>query len=96
MAVTGYDFAPHLLPIGDCISNLERAILVREGISRADDQLPPRMDEPLPDGPAAGRFISAEMLNAMLGDCYARRGWDADGVPQPETLQSLGLVGMLS
>jgi aldehyde:ferredoxin oxidoreductase len=58
LAITGYDFAPHLMTIGERISNLERAILAREGIGRKDDTLPPRMREPVPTGPVAGHFIS--------------------------------------
>lgn len=95
LAVTGYDFAPHLMTIGERISNLERMILVREGIDRRDDTLPPRMKEPLPDGPAAGHAISDEMLDTMLDDYYAVRGWDERGRPRPETLQRLELQATL-
>ena len=91
LAVTGYDFAPHLMTIGERISNLERVILVREGVDRRDDTLRPRMKEPLPDGPAAGHAISDEMLDVMLDDYYAVRGWDGAGKPLPETLQRLEL-----
>lgn len=91
LAITGYDFAPHLMTIGERISNLERAILAREGIGRKDDALPPRMKEPVPTGPAAGHFISDEMLDVMLDEYYALRGWDAQGKPRPETLVKLGL-----
>lgn len=95
VAVTGYDFAPHLMTIGERISNLERLNLVREGIGRKDDALPPRMKEPVPDGPAAGHFISDEMLNTMLDEYYAERGWDEQGRPKPETLERLELTKLI-
>jgi aldehyde:ferredoxin oxidoreductase len=92
LAITGYDFAPHLMEIGERISNLERMILVREGVRRGDDSLPQRMMEAIPSGPAAEHLISREMLNQMLDDYYALRGWDTNGVPKPETLERLGLL----
>jgi aldehyde:ferredoxin oxidoreductase len=92
LAITGYDFAPELMTIGERISNLERLIFVREGISRQDDTLPPRMKEAVPTGPVAGHFISDEMLDVMLDEYYDVRGWDAQGIPLPETLQKFGLA----
>jgi aldehyde:ferredoxin oxidoreductase len=92
LAITGYDFAPELMTIGERISNLERAIFVREGINRKDDALPPRMKETVPNGPVAGHFISDQMLDVMLDEYYSVRGWDALGQPCPETLQKLGLA----
>ncbi len=96
LAITGYDFAPHLMEIGERISNLERMILVREGITRQDDRLPSRMREAVPNGPAAGHFISDSMLDEMLDEYYALRGWDTNGVPTPQTLERLGLLEMLT
>jgi aldehyde:ferredoxin oxidoreductase len=92
LAITGYDFAPHLMTIGERISNLERAILAREGIRRQDDALPPRMSEAVPTGPVTGHFISDQMLGVMLDEYYTVRGWDAQGQPRPETLAKLGLA----
>lgn len=91
LAVTGHDFSPQLMTIGERISNLERSILVREGVSRTDDNLPPRMSEPLPDGPAAGKCISREMLDFMLDDYYRLRGWSDQGRPGAAKLADLGL-----
>lgn len=92
LAITGYNFAPELMTIGERISNLERQIMVREGITRQDDALPPRMSEPVPNGPAEGHFISNQMLDVMLDEYYTVRGWDAQGHPLPETLEKLGLA----
>jgi len=92
LAVTGHDFTPELMAIGERIYNLERLILNREGVRRADDYLPERfMNEAVPDGPAQGRVLSREMYDVMLDEYYSLRGWDSDGVPTPERLCALGL-----
>ena len=96
LAITGYDFAPHLMTIGERISNVERMILVREGIDRSDDTLPPRMREAVPNGPVAGHFISDQMLNTMLDEYYSLRGWDERGKPRAEILEKLELTGILA
>ena len=54
------------------------------------------MKEPIPDGPAAGHFISDDMLNTMLDEYYASRGWDETGKPTPETLDRLQLAGVVA
>ena len=62
---------------------------VREGISRKDDTLPPRIATlARPDGGAAGKVPP---LGIMLHDYYEYRGWDEFGIPMPETLRRLGL-----
>ena len=92
LAITGHDFAPQLMTIGERISNIERMILVREGISRSDDTLPSRMKQAIPSGPAAGHRITDEMLAEMLDEYYAVRGWDNSGLPTLDTLARLGLM----
>ena len=90
--VTGYDFTPELMTIGNRIYTLERLILNREGITRKDDLLPRRiMEEPLPEGMAKGRVITAAMYDGMLDEYYQVRGWDSDGVPKQETLSALSI-----
>jgi len=86
----GYDFtATDFRKTGERIYNLERAFLVREGFSRKDDTLPPRLlEEPLPEGPAEGHTVN---LAPMLDAYYEFRGWDKDGKPTKEKLQELGL-----
>jgi aldehyde:ferredoxin oxidoreductase len=83
-----YDY---LVKLGERAYNLARIFNVREGITRADDTLPPRLlEEPLPEGPAAGKVN--ENLPAMLDKYYELRGWDkATGKPTPEKLKELGL-----
>jgi len=72
--------------------NLCRMFNVREGISRADDALPARLGEPLPEGASAGEIVSGEDLEKLLEEYYELRGWDKNGIPRPETLARLGLI----
>lgn len=83
-----------VLPIGERIVNVERAFNVREGIRRADDNLPRRfLEEPLPFGPAEGHV---NMLEPMLDDYYKVRGWDIEsGIPTDKRLEELGLQEMV-
>lgn len=87
---TGAGYAvDSLLEAGERIFNLERMFLVKAGFSRADDTLPPRMlEEPMPEGPAKGHVVE---LEEMLDEFYGLRGWDENGVPLQEKLESLGL-----
>ena len=87
--VTGYDFTPDLMKIGSRIYTLERLILNREGLRREDDLLPRRMEEPLPEGFAKGKFITPAMYEEMLAEYYQIRGWDSNGIPRQETLSNL-------
>jgi len=91
-AATGMDLTPELMSIGERIILLERLILNREGISRADDYLPPRiMTEPLPEGPARDKVITREMYDVMLEEYYRLRGWDHNGIPGREVAEQLGV-----
>ena len=59
------------------------------GLTNADDILPPRMQEPQPDGGSAGITVD---LKPMLDEYYELRAWDsASGKPKKEKLESLGL-----
>jgi len=50
------------------------------------------MEDPLPDGPAAGMLVERDSLEAMKDAYYQTRGWDQiTGIPTPEKLHSLGL-----
>lgn len=89
--VTGYDFTSKLMEIGSRIYNLERKILILEGITRKDDYLPSRMEEPLNEGASAGHTISRGNYNIMLDEYYQERGWDENGIPTKECLSKLEL-----
>jgi len=90
---TGFNFTvEEYLKTGERIWNLTRLFNVREGITRKDDNLPARfMEEQLPDGAARGQVITEKMLNEMLNEYYALRGWDDNGIPTKEKLKELGL-----
>jgi aldehyde:ferredoxin oxidoreductase len=91
--VTGWDIDLEALEkIGERIFNLERLINVKRGVRRIDDILPYRvMNEPIPEGPSAGRYCSKKNLDIMLDKYYALRGWSKDGVPTNAKLAELGL-----
>jgi len=85
-----------LLKVGERIYNLERLLAVRDGISRRDDTLPPRLlSETLPSGPAEGIKLGKKEFNRMLDEYYEIRGWDAEGRPKREKLEEVGLPKLL-
>ena len=90
-AVSGMDFSTgELIRVGERVYNLERLYNNRQGFTRADDTLPPRLlNEPSPDGPSKG-WVSH--LEPMLEEYYRSRGWDQQGVPKPRKLEDLGLA----
>jgi len=78
-----------LLEMGERIWNMERDYNMKAGIDGAEDTLPERLlKDAAKAGPAKGRVND---LGKMLPEYYQLRGWTADGVPRPETLQRLGL-----
>jgi aldehyde:ferredoxin oxidoreductase len=90
-AVTGRDITPaDLQHIGERIVNIERAINVREGLTRKDETLPERqLKTPLPDGPAKGQTVD---LQTMLDRYYELREWDkVTGIPSRKKLEELDL-----
>jgi aldehyde:ferredoxin oxidoreductase len=92
---TGIPMTPEELDvIGERIENLARLFNIREGKgTRANDTLPWKIKNvPVPDeGPAKGMCVSDEELQLGLDEYYAARGWDSNGVPKVEKLESLGL-----
>jgi len=80
-AVVGEHFTEESLrEIARRIITLERKFNIREGFSRKDDTLPPRLlNEPLPDGLPQGKKV--EGLEKMLDEYYQLRGWDKEGNP---------------
>lgn len=87
----GKTFDPEeLMMTGDRICNIERLFNIREGFTRKDDTLPPRLlEEPMSDGSAKGHVVELETL---LDDYYGVRGWDSEGIPTKEVLDRLGLA----
>ncbi len=48
-------------------------------------------EDKIPSGPNLGKGLTKEMIEDMLDDYYANRGWDHDGNPTREVLGDLGL-----
>jgi aldehyde:ferredoxin oxidoreductase len=90
-AVTGVEYSTgDLIRAGERIWNLERLYNNREGFTKADDSLPPRLlEEPATSAGSAGWV---NHLDEMLEEYYRARGWDEEGVPKQETLEGLGLA----
>lgn len=90
---TGLEFTEQdMWDVGERLNNLCRMFNVREGFSRKDDTLPPRlMTEPLKFGLSKGEKISQEDLDFMLDEYYEARQWDSNGIPTAEKLTALGL-----
>jgi aldehyde:ferredoxin oxidoreductase len=62
---------------------------VRDGITKADDTLPPKMRQAAVVG---GREGKAPLnFDKMLMDYYKLRGWNDNGIPTSESLKALGL-----
>lgn len=80
--------------VGARIWNLTRLFWVREidGFGRDWDLPAPRFyTEPPASGATAGQITSFEDVQRLLDMYYEQRGWDANGIPTPATLESLGL-----
>jgi aldehyde:ferredoxin oxidoreductase len=83
--------------MGDRIYNLMRAYWIREkgGWGRHWDYPPERwFEEPQSTGKMKGVKVDRQKYDQMLSWYYELRGWDQNGVPRKETLESLGLKGV--
>ena len=90
-ATTGFHFTEEaMFEFGERIINLERAYLIREGVTRKDDTLPVRfLKEPLPNGNSKGAIFEIEH---MLDEYYVEREWDVKtGTPKVEKLRKINL-----
>ncbi len=92
-AATGLEMtAEELQTAGERVCNLKKAYNIREGWTRADDSLPPRIfEEPLPTGIAKGTVLSREELSTMIDGYYEARGWNHEGLIPAGKLEELGL-----
>jgi aldehyde:ferredoxin oxidoreductase len=90
---TGWDCSFwELMKAGERRVNMMRQLNARRGFTRADDKLPARIFEPLPDGPAKGRCMKTDEFEQMLDQYYDLMGWDrATGNPTSGKLAELGL-----
>lgn len=87
-AATGWDFSiEEMLATGERIFNLKRMYNNRNGISRKDDTLPPRILL----HKRGGGTDKLPPLNLMLNEYYAARGWDEFGYPGKDKIRQLDL-----
>jgi aldehyde:ferredoxin oxidoreductase len=92
-AILGKRYIPYLSMLnfrkaGERVHVLERYMNTREGISKKDDTLPRRL---LTEGRRCDSEQHTVPLAPMLEKYYKIRGYDADGIPTPRTLQRLGI-----
>lgn len=82
-AATDFDWTEDdIYKFGARIYDLERSLIVREGITGKDDILPHRiLKEALKGGYADGVSIGEENFQKMLQEYYQLRGWDENGIP---------------
>jgi aldehyde:ferredoxin oxidoreductase len=87
--VTGNKTDPDgLMKAAERINCTERAFNVREGISRKDDRLPERI---LKEGTSGLPPFEQKNFDRLLDEYYRISGWDDNGIPKREYLESLGL-----
>jgi aldehyde:ferredoxin oxidoreductase len=88
---TNYD-EDSMKTFGKRIWTLAKLFNLREGFSRKDDSMPPRIYlDPLPDGNPKGKVITEQDFQKMLTEYYRIWGWDDQGMPKAATVQELGL-----
>ena len=90
---TGFDYTSEsYLLTGERIWNLTRLFNVREGITAHDDVLPKRFSkEPAPLGDPKGLVIDKGELEVAKAEYYSLRGWDSNGIPTSDKINSLGV-----
>jgi aldehyde:ferredoxin oxidoreductase len=94
-AATGEDWSKErLLMAAERVINLERLVNAKFGLTRADDTLPKRVTtEPAPDGRGEGQVAN---IDVSLDSFYEAMDWDlATGLPTSETVERLGLTGVV-
>lgn len=93
-AVTGIKYSTgDMIKVGERIWNLERLYNLREGFTKKDDTLPPRLLNEAPtNGPSKGWVVQ---LDSMLKEYYRGRGWDENGVPSKKKSAELDLEALL-
>ena len=80
------------MKLGERTITIKRAVSVREGVSRKDDQLPDRFFEPLEGGLLQGKALDRNEFETALDIYYDIMGWNREtGVPSAGKLVELGL-----
>lgn len=85
--------------VGARIWTLTRLFWAREneGFGRAWDMPSPRFYEEAPtSGATKDQITKVEDVNKLLDMYYEQRGWNSNGLPTDETIESLGLKAMVA
>ncbi|HSR33763.1 MAG TPA: aldehyde ferredoxin oxidoreductase family protein, partial [Anaerolineae bacterium] len=91
-AVTGWDVSLwELMKVGERRLNLMRAFNAREGFTRDDDVLPPKVAKPKKGGLSDGFYFDPAELEKAKDTYYAMCGWDTQGVPTRAKLEELSI-----
>jgi aldehyde:ferredoxin oxidoreductase len=92
-AVTGWQMSVHeFWKVGERANTMARLFNFREGMTAADDALPPRLYEGLENGPLQGERIDPEQFETAKRLYYEMAGWDSTtGAPLAGKLAELGL-----
>lgn len=80
-----------VMMVGERISTVERLFNIRNGMNPVNDDTLPRrfLSDRLNDGKAANQVVE---LSKMLQEYYMLRGYDENGMPKMDNLQSLQIV----
>ncbi len=91
-AVTGLKITrKEMLRIGERAYNLARLFSVRMGVTRAQDDLPPRFKGLALPFKEKKEVVAQGELDKSISEYYRLRGWDERGRPTQIRLQSLGM-----
>jgi len=73
--------------------DMARAFNAREGFTRKDDVLPPRLFEALSEGPMAGKVYDVETFNVAIDKLYELMSWHpVTGAPTRAKLEDLDVA----
>ena len=82
---------------GRRIWTMTRLFNAREGFSKQQDTMPPRIyRDPLREGRAKGKVVTQQDFEKMLSNYYKLWGWDDQGIPTKKTTQELGLSDLIT
>ena len=88
-SITGWEWdVQEAMKCGERIFTMQRLINLRDGYSKKDDILPPKMHVPAKKGFRAGKVPPVEEL---INEYYRLREWDENGHPSKRKLQELDL-----
>ena len=92
--LTGWTTTPDDLRLaGERINNLKKLYNIREGWTREDDTLPPRvLNEELQTGIVKGIGLTRPDLDMMIDGYYRARGWTEEGMVPESKLDELEIA----